>query len=284
MLKKIIPLLLGLVGITQASHAQNSLLWKISGKGMTKPSYVFGTMHMICPDDYFMSESVKKAFKSADTVYMEMDMDDPMMMIKVGQLSQLPEGKTLDKIFTEKEYKELAAYMKANLKLDLALFNQFKPLVLTSLLTTKSFKCETPASYEMNFVEMASEQRKTILGLETPEQQISVFDAVDDRKEAEMIMKSIREKEKESVTFNKMITLYKKQDVNGLYKLMKETNEMDGFEEELLTKRNNNWVPAIRKVIGGKTQFFAVGALHLAGPHGVLTQLKAAGYTVTPVL
>ena len=41
---------------------ENSLLWEVSGNGLSKPSYLYGTIHMICGNDYFLSEKTKKAF------------------------------------------------------------------------------------------------------------------------------------------------------------------------------------------------------------------------------
>jgi uncharacterized protein len=284
MLKRIVPLLLGVFGIFNTASAQKSLLWKVSGNGLGKPSYIFGTMHMICPTDYFMSNSVKSAFKSAESIYMEMDMDDPMMMIRVGQLAQLPEGESLERIFTEKEYSDLSKYFKEKLNMDLKLFNGFKPFLLQTLIAKGYFKCETPASYEMDFAQMAKEQQKDVKGLETPEDQVGVFDSMPDKEEVKMIMETVYNPQEQIDDFNKMVALYKKQDIAGLYKLMETSKKADGFEKELLEKRNNNWVPIIRKVMAQKSTFFAVGALHLPGPQGVLTQLKKAGYTVTPVL
>lgn len=284
MFKRIIPVLLGLFAFVPPSSAQKSLLWKISGKGLEQPSFIFGTMHMICPSDYYLSDAVKRAFKAADTIYMEMDMDDPMMMVKVAQLAKLPEGESLEKIFSPKEYQDLSKYFKEKLQMDLKLFNGFKPFLLQSLIAKAYFACSNLASYEMDLTKMAKEQHKAIKGLEKPEDQVGVFDAMPDKDEVKMIMETVYKPQKQQSVFNRMIALYKKQDIHGLYKLMEESKQVEGFEKELLVKRNNNWVPVIRNVIAEKSIFFAVGALHLPGPDGVLAQLKAAGYTLTPVL
>ena len=38
----------------------NSLLWEISGNGLKKPSYLFGTFHILCKQDVHFSETLKK--------------------------------------------------------------------------------------------------------------------------------------------------------------------------------------------------------------------------------
>jgi uncharacterized protein YbaP (TraB family) len=67
----------------------NTLLWEISGNGLQQPSYLFGTIHMICKEDFFISEIVKQKFNSSKRVYLELDMDDPQLQGKMMQNMQL---------------------------------------------------------------------------------------------------------------------------------------------------------------------------------------------------
>ena len=55
----------------------NTLLWEISGKDLKKPSYLFGTFHILCKDDIQFSENLQTALKASQQVYFEMDLDDP---------------------------------------------------------------------------------------------------------------------------------------------------------------------------------------------------------------
>ena len=65
------------------SKNNNTLLWKISGKGLDKPSYLFGTIHMLCSDDAVLSTNMKSAIKNADEIYLEVDMDNLGEMLGV---------------------------------------------------------------------------------------------------------------------------------------------------------------------------------------------------------
>lgn len=58
-----------------------SLLWEVSGNGLKKPSFLFGTFHLLCKDDIHFSDQLKKAMKESDEIYMELDMDDPSTML-----------------------------------------------------------------------------------------------------------------------------------------------------------------------------------------------------------
>ncbi|HZI00122.1 MAG TPA: TraB/GumN family protein, partial [Flavisolibacter sp.] len=63
------------------SSNNNTLLWRITGKNITKPSYLFGTMHMLCADDIVLSDSLRNAISKADDVYLELDMDNMFEMM-----------------------------------------------------------------------------------------------------------------------------------------------------------------------------------------------------------
>src|SRR5687767_10211112 len=70
---------------TQAAAArapsENTLLWEISGNGLTSSSYLFGTMHILCAEDARLSDNLKRVIKDADLIYFEIDMDNMMEML-----------------------------------------------------------------------------------------------------------------------------------------------------------------------------------------------------------
>ena len=76
MIKKILVGLLAFAGI--ASNAQNSLLWKISGNGLSAPSYLYGTIHITC--DATLDAATRSAMDKTQQLYLELDMDDESMM------------------------------------------------------------------------------------------------------------------------------------------------------------------------------------------------------------
>src|SRR5947208_3715172 len=51
-----------------------SLLWEITGNGLKKPSYLFGTMHVSSKMVFHLSDSFYLAIKNADVVALETDM------------------------------------------------------------------------------------------------------------------------------------------------------------------------------------------------------------------
>ncbi|MRG43644.1 TraB/GumN family protein [Chitinophaga sp. SYP-B3965] len=267
------------------TFAQHSLLYKISGKGLKQPSYLYGTIHMICPDDFFLSAHLKEAFSASKTIYLEMDMDDPEMMGKLMQsMQEKKDGYSLQNVFKPKDYEKLSRYFKDSIGMDVSMFKTMKPMILLSAVMMKSLNCDKPASYEGTFIEMAKEQQKPIEGLESMEKQVAVFDAIPDSTESIMIMDYINNLPKQKALFSKMVGAYKRQDITEIHEYLKESPELAGFEDIMVYDRNRNWIPVIEKAATKETTLIACGAMHLGGDEGVVSLLRKKGYTVEPVL
>ena len=92
--------------------AENSLLWEISGRGLAKPSYLFGTIHLICPTDFSLSDSLKSTLSRTQQVALEMDMDDPGMMAGMMKTMNMTAGNELKKLVTAQEYERLEPFLQ----------------------------------------------------------------------------------------------------------------------------------------------------------------------------
>lgn len=265
-----------------AQQKNDALLWKISGNGLSKPSFVYGTIHMICADDFIMNEKLRQNFSATDKLYLEVDMDDPGMNMKMLQLSML-QGKKLTDFFSEEDYKKLNTFFTDSIGMPLAMFNTMKPFVLFSILALKTLPCSKQESYEMSFMKMAKEQNKEVIGLETVEDQMKIFDDMPDSVQAQMVLRYANEFDKQKKDFANMVEMYKKQELDALYQQIMSSPDIAGSEETLLFNRNKNWIPIIEGAMKSESLFIAVGAGHLAGEQGVLNLLKEKGYRVEPV-
>jgi len=265
------------------SVSHNSLLWEISGKGLKQPSYLFGTTHMICKDEFIMTESIRNKWKNADQVFLELDMDDPKLQLQLMNVMQLPKGTTLKSIFGEEGYLKLDQFFKEKAGMSVAAINGYKPMMVMSLLYQKLLPCKEMASYETEFMNMAKDHKKDILGLESIEAQMLVFDSIPDEQEAVLILEMIDDAKQQNNELEKMVDLYKQKDVEALYRFTIESPSSLGNEELFLHSRNRNWIPVMEAALSKGTCFFAVGAAHLGGKEGVINLLRKAGYTVNPV-
>lgn len=266
----------------KAPVTENALLWSVSGKGLSTPSYLYGTIHMICKEDFLFSNTLKEKISTSKNIYLELDMDDPSMMMKMASLA-IMKDKTLKDLMSEADYNLVSAYVKDSLGMPMMLFNRMKPITLMSLIYTKVLPCSSTESYEGKFVELAKAQKKEVKGLETIEDQMGVFDKIPDSVEAQMILEMIRTMPEQRKQMAQMVDSYKKENIQQLSEQMSESPEWKGFEDILLANRNRNWIATMESAMKQGSQIFAVGAGHLPGKDGVINLLRQAGYTVTPV-
>lgn len=264
----------------------SSLLWKIEGKGLQKASYLFGTMHLIQKQYYYFPESLEKIIRKSDLIVTEIDLDELNNQAKAMELMTLKEGSLFD-YFTTSQEDSLIDWMKDNLKIDSAAFyagfDKFKPLVLMQTILQMKFIGKTE-SYEGTIGKLAAKHKIETLGVEGIEDQIALFDMLSKEDQAEMVMETLRDGEKQIKTMNELQAIYKRQNVDSIYWFMQQEGGSIAREQKLfLDNRNQNWIPKIEEFMKGKTAFIAVGAGHLGGENGVINLLRQQGYTLTPV-
>lgn len=262
---------------------ENSLLWEISGRGLAKPSYLFGTIHLICPTDFSLSDSLKTTLARTQQVALEMDMDDPGMMAGMMKTMNMAAGNELKKLVTEQEYQRLDRFFKDSVHVGLAMFERAKPFVLMGPLFNTVLDCQ-PQSYEMALVELAGKQKSEVIGLETLEEQMAIFDTIPYKDQAKMLLTLIDSLPSARKEFKSLVALYKAQNISELYGMtLKSEFGMEGNEEVMLFARNQRWIPRIRRIASAKPTFFAVGAAHLGGEKGVIALLRKEGFMVRAV-
>ena len=291
-MKKISALLLvSLVALTtfaQSEKENNTLLWKISGNGLNKPSYLFGTIHMICADDAILSDNMKKAINDCDEVYFEVDMDNLFEMIGVLNKMKMQGDTTLKDLLNEKDYQKVKAYFETKgSMLPFSMLETYKPMLAASTLEEGSMPCETTAMMEQVIMKEAKQYNKKIKGLETMSYQAGVLDSIPYKLQAEQLVEYIdkaNKGENDDTELKEMFKAYKSQDLSKLEELMVETEAgMSGFTDILLYHRNQNWVEKLKLLLPNKSLLIAVGAGHLPGKKGVINLLRSEGYQVAPV-
>ncbi len=284
--KLLFALLLSLTfGAARAqAPTESSLLWKIEGKNLTQPSYLYGTIHLICPSDFVLTDTLKGCLQQTEQLTLEIDMDDPGMMMAMMKSMSMREGKQLKDLLDTKDYNRLTAYFKDSVGMSIAPFERAKPFMLMSVLLNRVLTCQ-PQSYEMSLMGLAKKQKSEVVGLETVEEQMAVFDSIPYTDQAKMLITLMDSLPQARQEFSKMVAVYKKQDLAGLYNLTLESDfEMENQQAVLLTDRNKRWIPIIEKQVAEKPTFVAVGAAHLGGEEGVIALLRKEGFSVVPVL
>ncbi|WP_129021908.1 TraB/GumN family protein [Edaphocola flava] len=274
-----------LLSVAQDLRAQeSSLLWKISGKELAQPSYLFGTIHQICEEDYFWTDTMQKYFHRAQQLCLELDMDDPLLAVKVSQHSINTGNKSLKDYFTPKEYSRLSVYIKEHTGQSMEMYNRLKPIWLVLTLSNGDLGCDAATAYEIHLVDSAKKYEMPVMGLETVDEQMAALSSIPEDKIKPYILDIIDGRtEQNTELFQRMVATYLKQDVEALYRIIESENDAMLSMDKLLDNRNKRWIARIADIGKNKSTFFAVGAGHLGGPGGVLALLRQAGYTVTPL-
>ncbi|MGB8320788.1 MAG: TraB/GumN family protein [Ignavibacteriaceae bacterium] len=290
-MKKLNPLLLlttivFIAALNLCIYAQDnntSIFWKVTGNGIEKTSYLYGTVHLIPQSDFFLIDSIESKFKSCDEIVLEVDMDDPEFLTKTQQLMFMPDNKSIQDLLDSADYGQLSDFFKDSLNLTLNQFQRLKPFFLVQFILPKMIN-KPLASYELTFVQMAKKYNIDLTGLESVEEQMNSIDKIPFKKQAELVLETIKDFNEDRLLYSQLIDAYKKMDFKNFYNLMvKASPELKEFEQILLIDRNEKWVPRIEKMIKEKSCFIAVGALHLEGENGLVALLKSDGYSVTPI-
>ncbi len=267
----------------------SALLWQITGDSIST-SYLFGTIHLIPAEDYFLPPGTEEAFEQSDRIVFEIDMNEMTDIgAQMGLLmkAMMADGQRLRDLISEEDYALVKAHFD-ELGLPLVMLERIKPMFLSVFasgdMSLDDISSGSSKSYEMEFFELANAQEKEVAGLETMAFQISVFDSIPYEVQAEMLVESIRSQDDASDQFQEMIDTYKSQDIEKLYGMLTSDEEDLGeYEDLLVTDRNKNWISVMSPLMKESAVFFAVGAGHLGGYNGVVRLLQRAGYEVTPI-
>jgi len=283
-MKKILTLVLGCVfGLTHAQTNEKSLLWKISGNGLTTPSYLFGTIHITC--DATLPEKVKVAMDKTDQLCLELDMDDTSMQTQMMSRMMMNDGVTMESLTSKEDFTLVDEFLTKNLGFSAKMLNTLKPFMVSAMLYPKMMDCPMQ-SVESELLKMASSQKEETIGLETVAEQMDVFEAIPYQEQMNELIKTAKsDLNRDKKELQDMLDLYKTEDVAAMIEFTKKSdNAMTSkYDDELLNNRNKNWIARIDKIAKEKPTFFGVGAAHLGGELGVIRLLRENGFTVEPV-
>lgn len=272
-------------GLLQAQELEKSLLWEISGNGLEQSSYLYGTIHITC--DATLDDDVIEALDATKLLVLELDMDDPSMQMSLMEGLYMKDQKTIKDLVNEEEYKLISAFIQEQTGMPIDLLGNIKPFFITAMFYPKLLGCATPQSYEEALMKVAHEQEEEVMGLETVEEQLDVFDAIPYEDQVADLLRSAKDNlAYDKASFMKLLELYDDEDIQGMIDMMEEDKNLSTTKhsDKMLDNRNKNWISKIEDFSKEQPTFFGVGAAHLAGDNGVINLLRNAGFTVKAVL
>jgi len=270
---------------------QAQLLWKVSGNGLTKSSYLFGTHHLIEKNQIKDFNKILILSGQADAVVGEMDMTDmASMQAKIMQVAVMP-GKNIKDMISTADYTLVDTELKQILGAGLDQLGAFKPIMLETMFSEFVYLrsqnlTKQPEAIDVLFQMNAKENHKKVVGLETIEQQAAImFDSLSLNRQAEILVKSVKEKQKEIDLIKKLNEYYLAGDLKKLSALDNEDDDMSPAEKKpMYENRNADWMKQIPALLSKQSCFIAVGCMHLVGETGLIEQLKKSGYKVEGIV
>ena len=293
-MKKILGILL-FIGIALNANAQ--LLWKISGNGQEKPSYILGTHHLVPLSIKDSIAGLPQAIDGTAQVYGEVVMSEamsPEFMQTMQQSMMIAGDTTLQALFTPEQYEVVGKVVKENMMADIAMLAKLKPAAITQQLTVilcmKHLGGFNPQEQlDTYFQQQAIQNGKKVGGLETLQSQINVlFNSQTLQRQANLLYCLVSDIDKAMDQTKRLNEAYKAQKLDDMLKLMEERDgnscdPLPGEMEALLDNRNKAWIEKMPAIMKHALTLFVVGAGHLPGNNGVLNLLKQAGYSVEPM-
>lgn len=273
------------------STTQGQLLWKITGNGLKNPSYLFGTHHLI-PIQFLDSvPGLYPAFNSAKMVVSEVVLNNLDATPAIRKAALLPDTITIRGLLNQAEYEFVNQELTNTLRMSLDNLNKMHPSLISKLYELELYKkyehFDENTQSDTYFQLVAAKKGIPIAGLETVEQQVKLLFPENIKKEAQLLVASIRNKEMLIQEMREMNRLYREGNLDALEVLANQSNKQWNVSEEenkkLIDDRNINWVKQLPDLIKNNSCFVAVGALHLPGNKGLIKLLKNEGYKVIPV-
>ena len=287
-MKRILTILaLSLLCLT--SNAQ--LVWKISGNGIKKPSYILGTHHG-CPFTYCDSiPGLMKAFDKVDNIIGEINMIElaemsPERMQKMQAMMMMPADTSLLSLFSTEEAAKVNEWLGKKMGASLEMLSVMKPMTIMVTVQNKEMMEVIPEIATLTTIDkymqtLGQRKGKTIGELETADYQMELLYGNSLEEQADALLEMIDHGDSKGL-LQQLTNAYKSQNLDTLWKVFQQ--QMTGYEYDAIVKvRNLNWEKQMKELLPQQTTLFVVGAGHLPGEYGMINLLRKAGYKVKPV-
>ncbi|MGS2718431.1 TraB/GumN family protein [Eionea flava] len=271
---------------SQTSVGQDkSPVWKISHEGNVL--YLGGTIHALAESDYPLPSGFDTAYSAANVLVLETDIEKMQSPEAQGLLVNAmlyQDGRTLSRVLSSEVYQQLAQFI-AQRGGDIAQFETFKPGMLSILLTLDEVKRlnQLGEGVDSYYDKRAQRDGKTRLFLETVEQQLNFLAAMGEGQEDHFMRYSLEELNNTSAMLQQLKHAWRSGNESTLETvgISEWRNDFPRLYQSLLVQRNNAWLPQLDAMLNtAPTEAVFVGALHLVGEEGLLTQLRKRGYIV----
>ena len=271
-----------------AARADGALhsLWELHGKHNTV--YLLGSIHVLRPNDYPLAPVVLDAYTHAGSLLMEVNLeeiDSEQVQAEMLASAILPDGKTLLDVLGQQRYGRAAA-LAHEVGVELSMFDQFAPWFAAeaiSQLQLAQLGFQPESGVEMYFMERARSDGKSVAGLETVHDQISIFQDMPLDTQAEYLASSLEQAHDLPHEVDSMVRAWQQGDTQWFAnQLQSDLGQDPRLYQAVLVARNRKWLPKIEALLNDDRNYLViVGTGHLVGPGSVIDLLKKDGIGAT---
>ncbi len=265
----------------EKAKLENSILWKIEHPELKEPSYILGTLHFMCEEDFSIPKKVLTTLDNIDALVLEVNLSDPEEMKIIKE--SVANSKKISEELSENQFKELDELIQKVLKTPLMSYNDYGLSILHFSMIYKMLPCEPTQikSFETELMQLATNAQKPIHSLEKASTQLEYIRKASPTNyifEQLMLFDSYKK------DFNNAIQAYKNEDITTAVNLITKDVYMDeNATKYMQIERNNNWVEKMPQMMKERSNLFAVGSAHITNEYGIIHLLRQKGFTITPV-
>ncbi len=269
----------------QLPNVEDSVFWEISGNGLQRSSYLFGSFHLIGKSYVDSLSGVMEKFRISESFASEVK-SDSSQMLKLVMAAMLKDS-TLAQLLTPSIYAETQQWLSEISSYEnLSVLDHINPLTIQILLSSfLQIQLYGPIDQPMDlyFEAMAKTSGKKAVGLESIDEQLhALYGGLSYKRQAEMLSNMVSNRETAKDELKRLNILYRQGNLSALQLAL--TDKYNEKEiKPMLVDRNLNWMTQLPGLINESPTFIVVGALHLAGESGLVHLLRTLGYSVTPI-
>ncbi|MGE3404876.1 MAG: TraB/GumN family protein [Vicinamibacterales bacterium] len=271
---------------TLTSAQARNFLWRVEANG--RVLHLAGSVHALPQSAYPLPAAFQRAFDASGTLVEEIDLSEagtltalPLLMAK-GMYS---DGRT----FEQSVSPETAALVRRRLAAVPGMSELLQPMepwvvaLMLTALQVQTAGLDTAIGLDQHFFDQAKSSGKAVVGLETAESQLDIFDRMPPPVQEQMLRSTLDDLDAGPGELQAIVAAWRAGDTATIERqMLGGLRQLPGAYQSLIVNRNRAWMPKIEACFAQpRPCFVVVGAAHLVGPDGLLALLQARGYRIT---
>lgn len=261
-------------------------LWSVQGDQGTV--WLLGSVHLLRAEDQPLPAPLREAYARASRVMLELDPAElapaasQAALQRVGVISP---GRSAAEVLAPGEWRQ-AETLAAELGLDLRAIAGLEPWFAALVLYNGALAgagYDAALGVDQQVADWAARDGKPVDGLETLDQQLSLFKDFTPDTQRQLLLKTLEELAAIESDTARLVATWRAGDVAALARQLDDDfRDFEALRTRIVTDRNRAWLPAIEALLSEQgASLVVVGSLHLVGPEGLPALLEARGYRVT---